>query len=203
LGVSHRDPPRVVRFALAVKDWIANLPNVHDARPPITPCCHVASAPPGGHLVLHGHGLRPRTVRGVLTPDEAPTFHELLARRYRCTACGATSSVVPVDVLPRKHFGAVTIALAFALYGALRQSLDTVYRALNPTRVRGYGARGWDSVLRWLSVASTLFPDVRPSPSEWSSHRVAERAAMTLAALIPDESLPIPVRVARAVCHPP
>ncbi len=142
-------------------------------------------------------------MRGVLAPDEAPTFHDLLARRYLCTACDATSTVVPADVLPRKHFGAVTIALAFALYGALRQSLDAVYHALNPTRVRGYGARGWDSVLRWLSVASTLFPDVRPSPSEWSSRRVAERTAMTLAALVADESLPIPSRVARAVCHPP
>ena len=126
-----------------------------------------------------------------------------LAEGLRCTACNATSTVVPADVLPRKHFGAVTIALAFALYGVLRQSLDTIYRALNPTRVRGYGARHWDSVLRWLSVASTLFPYVRPSPSEWSARRVAERAAMTLAALVADESLPIPVRVVRAVCHPP
>lgn len=142
-------------------------------------------------------------MRGVLAPDEPATFHELFARRYRCTACDATSTVVPADVLPRKHFGAVTIALAFALYGALRQSLDTVYRALNPTRIRNYGARGWDSVLRWLSIASTLFPDVRPSPAEWSSRRVAERVAMTLAALVPDESLSIPSRVARAVCHPP
>ena len=142
-------------------------------------------------------------MRGVLAHDEPPTFHEFLARRYRCTACNATLSVVPADVLPRKHFGAVTIALAFALYGVLRQSLDAVYRELNPTRVRGYGARGWDSVLRWLSIASTLFPDVRPSPPEWSSRRVAERAAMTLAALIPDESCPIPSRVARAVGHPP
>ena len=163
----------------------------------------MASAPPGGPLVLHGHGLRPRTVRGVLAPDEPPTFHELLVRRYRCTACGATCTVVPADVLPRKHFGALTIALAFALYGALRQSLEAVYGALNPTRIRNYGARGWDSVLRWLSVVSILFPDVRPSPPEWSSRRVAERAAMTLAALVADESLPIPSRVARAVCHPP
>lgn len=67
---------------------------------------------------------------------------------------------MPVDVLLRKHFGTVTIALAFILYGALRQSLDAVHRALNPSRVRVYGARGWDSLLRWLSVASTLFPDV-------------------------------------------
>jgi hypothetical protein len=142
-------------------------------------------------------------VRGVLAPDEPPTFHELLVRRYRCTACDATSTVVPADVLPRKHFGAVTIALAFALYGVLRETLNRVYRALNPTRIRGLDARGWDSLLRWLAAASTLFPDVRPSPSEWSAQRVAERAAMTLAALVPDESLPILLRVVRAVCHPP
>ena len=142
-------------------------------------------------------------MRGVLAPDEDPTFHEILARRYLCTACDVTSTVVPADVLPRKHFGAVTIALAFALYGALRKSLGAVYQALNPMRVRGGDARGWRSVLRWLSIVSTLFPDVRSSPPEWSSRRVAERAAMTLAALVTDESLPIPLRVALAVCHPP
>ncbi len=58
-------------------------------------------------------------------------------------------------------------------------------------------------MLRWLSVAPTFFPNVHPSPSECSSRRFAERTAMTLAALVADESLQIPVRVVRAVCHPP
>src|SRR5437764_1335332 len=107
------------------------MPSVHDARPPITPCCGVASMPPGAPLVLHGHGLRARTVRGVLAPDEDPDFHELRVRRYLCTACGATCTVVPVDVLPRKHFGALTVALALAFYGAMERSLREVYEALN------------------------------------------------------------------------
>ena len=137
LGESHRDPPRVVRFALSVRDWIADTPNVLDARPPIPPCCHFASSLPGGRLVLHGHGCRTRTVRGILTNDETPTLQELLARRYLFATCGVTSTVVPADVLPRKHFGVVTIARAFAVDGAIRQSLDAVYRSLNPARVRG------------------------------------------------------------------
>lgn len=200
---SHRDSLRVLRLALAVKDWIAATPGVHDARPPVTPCCNLASAPPGAPLVLHGHGSRTRTVRGVLAPDERPAFHELRVRRYRCTACGATCTVVPADVLPRKHFGAVTIALAMAFYGALRRSLREVYERLNPTRIRGHDARGWDSVLRWIALASTLFPEVRASPPEWSSRQVAERVATTLAARVLDESRSIPSRVAHAARHPP
>ncbi len=124
-------------------------------------------------------------------------------RRYRCTACGATCTVVPVDVLPRKHFGALTIALAMALYGRLGEALARVYAALNPTRIRGHNARGWDSVLRWISLVSTLFPEVRPSPPDFTSRQSAERAAMTLAARVLDESHPITARVAHAVCHPP
>ena len=153
--------------------------------------------------MLHGHGTRARTVRGVLAHDETPAFHEVRVRRYRCTACGATCTVVPVDVLPRKHFGALSVALAMALYGALERSLREVYDALNPTRIRGHNARGWDSVLRWISLASTLFPEVRPSPAGFTSRQSAERAAMTLAARVLDESLPITARVAHAVCHPP
>jgi hypothetical protein len=124
-------------------------------------------------------------------------------RRYRCTACGATCTVVPADVLPRKHFGAVTIALAMAFYGALRRSLRELYERLNPTRIRGHDARGWDSVLRWIALASTLFPEVRAAPPEWSSRQIAERAAMTLASRVADQSRSIPSRVAHAVCHPP
>lgn len=199
----HRDEPRVVRFARPVKDWIASTPGVHDARPPITPCCGIASVPPGAPIVLHGHGLRGRTVRGVLDDGEPPTFHELRVRRYRCTACGATCTVVPADVLPRKHFGAVSVALALAFYGALERSLRAVYGALNPTTIRGHCARGWDAVLRWIAILSALFPDVRPSPPDFTSRQVAARAAMTLAALVPDESRSIPSRVASAARHPP
>lgn len=178
-------------------------PGVHDARPACCPSCGTASAPPGGPLGLHGHGTRERTVRGVLTPEEAPQFHTIHVRRYRCAHCGATCTVVPVDVVPRKHFGAVTIALALAWYGALQRSLQDVYVTLNPTKLRGDNARGWDSVLRWIGIVTALFPEVRESPAEWSSRQIAARAALTLAAKVRDESLPIPSRVALAVRHGP
>lgn len=142
-------------------------------------------------------------MRGVLAPEETPQFHTIRVRRYRCAHCHATCTVVPLDVRSRKHFGAVTIALALALYGALQRSLRTVYATLNPTKIRGDSARGWDSVLRWIAHVTELFPEVRESPSEWSSRQIAERAASTLAAKVRDESLPIPSRVARAVCHGP
>ena len=97
----------------------------------------------------------------------------------------------------------VTVALALAFYGALERSLRAVYEALNPTKIRGHGARGWDSVLRWVAIASALFADVRPSPADFTSRQVAARAAMTLAARVPDEARSIPSRVAAAARHPP
>lgn len=106
-------------------------------------------------------------------------------------------------MLLRKHFGALTIALAMALGGKLGEDRARVYAALNPTRIRGHNARGWDSVLRRISLVSTLFPEVRPSPPDFTSRQSAERAAMTLASRVLDESLPITERVAHTVCHPP
>jgi len=179
------------------------MPTVDDARPPITPCCGVASAPPGKPLVLHGHGTRARMVLGCLAPETTPGFHGFRVRRYLCVLCGVTCTVAPLDVLPRKHFGAITIALALAMYGVLRETLAEIYDALNPSKTRGYAARGWRSVLRWTAIASAMFPCVRPSPPEWPPHLVAERAAQTLAAGVHDESMPITFRVAHGACHPP
>ncbi len=206
LSHPHRDPCRFLHLALAVKFWIDQPPDVHAARPPITPCCQRAAAPPGGPILLHGHGTRERSVSGRIDPHGPVAFHHFRARRYRCVPCGRTCTVLPVDVLPHKHFSALTIALAFAFYGLEGRSLREVYEALNPTTIRGRDARGWDSVRRWLAIASALFTDVRPSPADFSSRQVAARAAMTIASRMPAATAAvaaIPSLLALAVCHPP
>lgn len=103
------------------------------------------------------------------------------------------------------HFSALSIALAFAFYGIEERSLRDVYEALNPTTIRGRDARGWDSVRRWLAIATVLFTDVRPSPTDFSSRQVAARAAMTIASRRPATTAvaSIPSLLALAVCHPP
>ena len=109
-------------------------------------------------------------------------------------------------MLPHKHFSALSIALAFAFYGVDGHSLREVYDALNPATVRGRNARGWDSVLRWIAIASALFTDVRPSPTDFTSREIAARAAMTIASRMPAAAAivaAVPSLLALAVCHPP
>lgn len=106
------------------------------------------------------------------------------------------------------HFSALSIALAFAFYGLEERSLRAVYEALNPTKIRGRDARGWDSLRRWLAIASVLFTDVRPSPKDFSSRQVAARAALTIASRRPAATAAtavaaIPSLLALAVRHPP
>jgi len=145
-------------------------------------------------------------VSGRIDPHGLVAFHHFRARRFRCVPCGRTCTVLPADVLPHKHFSALSIALAFAFYGLEGRSLREVYDALNPTALRGANAQGWDSVRRWLAVASALFTDVRPSPADFTSRQVAARAAMTIASRVPAAAATIaaiPSLLALAVCRPP
>ncbi|RPI04548.1 MAG: hypothetical protein EHM63_09935 [Actinobacteria bacterium] len=87
-------------------------------------------------------------------------------------------------MLPRRHFAAGAIALALFVFGKLRS------RAVDAATRIGSWARGpgaWRALRRWLTAidAGRLFPCVRGSPSGWSPRQRAERAAMTVAALMP------------------
>jgi hypothetical protein len=202
----HRDTCRFLHLALAVKFWIDQPPDVHAARPPTTPCCGTASAPPGGPLLLHGHGTRERGVRGVLDHDGTPSIHQPLLRRYISTCCGVTCTVGPVDVLPYKRFGAVSIALALGFYGVRRESLQAVRARLNPIPQQGFDDDGWRAARRWIATVAALFTDVRAAPGDWTLRQVAERAAMTVASRVPavlasvDE---LPAVIALAACRSP
>lgn len=203
---SHRDTCRFFHFALPVKFWLVQPPDVHAARPATTPCCGLASAPPGGPLRLHGHGTRGRAVRGVLDHDGTPSVHQPRFRRYISTCCGVTCTVGPVDVLPYKRFGAVSVALALAYYGVLRESLQAVRARLNPVPQQGFDDDGWRAARRWIATVTALFTDVRPAPGDWTLRQVAERAAMTLVSRLPAIAASIgelPALIARAACRSP
>jgi hypothetical protein len=78
----------------------------------------------------------------------------------------------------------VAIALALFVFGKVGSTATVA-----TTRI-GSWARGpsaWRTLRRWISAidAGRLFPCVRASPSGWSARQRAERAAMTVAALVP------------------
>jgi hypothetical protein len=138
-------------------------------------------------VVLHGHGVRSRQVRGPATHEGPPTLRVTAVRRYLCTRCGATPTVTPSDILPRRLFSAPAIALALALFGVSEVALTDVRARISPwATVGATAAAGWVSLRRWVADvrAGRLF-SVRAVPETWTARQVAARAATTLAARAP------------------
>lgn len=105
-------------------------------------------------------------------------------RRYRCRRCAAVIAVVPRQVLARRHFAAGAIALGLFIFGKLGSIAAETAKRIG-CWARGPGA--WRTLRRWLAAvdAGQLFPCVRGSPAGWTPRQRAERAAMTVAALVP------------------
>ncbi len=202
----RRGTCRVLHLTRPVNFWVDHPPDVHSARPSVTPCCGRAAAPPDGPLLLHGHGTRERVVRGVLTLDGRRDFHEVLLRRYRSTCCGVTCTVAPADVVPYKRFGAVSIALTMGYFGVWCESLAKVRERLNPLPQRGFDDFGWRAAQRWITTITALFTDVRPAPSDWTLRQVAARAAMTVVSRLPGAVVTdgtLPALLVTAACRSP
>lgn len=188
LKEKQRGSRGIVRIEASVKSWLAAPPTVDVARPARCPACGNAARPTGGRLGLHGHGARERQLRGLLEPAGEPAVHELRVRRYRCTACGVTTTVAPAAVVTKRLYLASAIALAMVMLGVRRVAQRAVRARLSPWKRWGEGSSSrWDALLDWVGAVRErrLFPMVRPVPEGWPPWRVAERAATTLAALGP------------------
>jgi hypothetical protein len=111
----------------------------------------------------------------------------VIVRRYRCRACKATVTVVPRQILARRHFAAGAIALALFVFGKLGATAAAAAAQIG-SWARGPGA--WRTLRHWLSAieARQLFVGVRRAPPSWSPRQRAERAAMTVAARMPAEA---------------
>jgi hypothetical protein len=156
-------------------------------RPARCPECKTPSRPVGEPLQMHGHGQRRRGQRGPAAIGAAPAEGIVGVRRYQCQRCGATVTVRPLGVLPRRQYGARGIGLAMALFGLLRQSVDAVRKAIAPTlsaRDRAEGAT-WSTLRRWAreAKAGTLFVEGHACLETFTLRQAAERAAVTLQAL--------------------
>lgn len=104
--------------------------------------------------MVHGHGKRERQIRGPLEPGERPVLMGLLVRRYLCTACGVTMTVVPRGVLGRMYFLVGAIGMALALWALCRQPSHEVRSRVSPERHAG--PDWWPSVFRWARSAERL-----------------------------------------------
>lgn len=129
------------------------MPSCASARPGVCPCCRAAARPLRGPLVVVGHGLVERQVRGPRGPREAPVQVLVQLRRYRCRACRAVLVVGPQGLLRGRWYGGGAIGLALALYAQGAPSARVRARTC-PSRVVGCSARErWVTLTRWVECA--------------------------------------------------
>jgi len=90
-------------------------------------------------------------------------------------------TVVPRDVIARRHFTAGAIGLALYVYSK-QGAAGSAFSAR--VGLWGHGPGAWRTVRRWLCAVEDgrVFRGIRSSPSGWPPRRRAERAAMTLVA---------------------
>lgn len=178
---------KIIASGLDVKAWLTAVPAVDSVRPGTCPCCGRAGSPPGKQLGIIGHGLRERQQRGPLEAGGAPEVVTVQVRRYACR-CGAILMVVPRETLRGRLYTASAVAWALALFGVEHAPPADVRRRTSPWSVVGATAvSGWATLRRWVRAvrASRLLSKVRPAPPDFTDRQIAERAAMTAAALAP------------------
>jgi hypothetical protein len=187
---------RLIRSGLDLKGWMKQIPTVDEARPGECPACGAAGHPAGGEIVIVGHGLRERQLRGPPSPGAPPLMARVRLRRYRCRRCGAVIVVGPKELLARRWFSASAVGWALALYGLCHESLAAIRRRISPWSVIGAtAATGWATLRRWVRAvrAGELFAVVRRVPADYSLRQVAERAATTLLSYAPPTAGALPL----------
>jgi hypothetical protein len=138
-------------------------------RPARCPGCGAGSRPVDGRLVLHGHGLRERQLRGVRAPFEPPALLAVLARRYACQRCGAILLVVPAAVAPRRLFDLATIAFALGRWLHAGVASRAVRAEVSPLPFVGDSARrAWSQLRRWARRAAEILRPPRPVAADGS-----------------------------------
>lgn len=178
---------KIIASGLDVKAWLASVPDVDSVRPGTCPCCGRAGNPTGKRFGIIGHGLRERQQRGPLVAGGVPQVVTVPVRRYACE-CGAILTVVPRETLRGRLYTASAVAWALALFGVEHASPAQVRQRTSPWSVVGAtAAMGWATLRRWVRAvrALRLLLKVRPAPPDFTDRQVAERAAMTAAALAP------------------
>jgi hypothetical protein len=171
-----------VHFDLDVNFWALAPVDAPTARPTRCPVCDAPGEQADGRVVLHGHGVRVRRLRGPVTADGEPTEFVVLVRRYACQRCRAVITVGPRGLLPRRRYTAMAITLALWLW-AVRQLTDAAVRNTTcPVAETGVSRpERWTTLRRWGRAARD--GELWPSPAVgegWSLRRCAERVVRCL-----------------------
>ena len=146
-------------------DTLAVLPDVDAVRPAACPRCDHPSRR-GGRLRLHGHGPRWRLVALPGAAQGRARLVRCWVRRYRCTVCKATCSVLPDGVVLGLLYS--TASMIAAWLGITPRPVgkglphDSVYAhqgvdRLRPERHRS-GRRRWRCLRRWAQRFLTNQP---------------------------------------------
>ena len=140
-----------MRSSIGIKSWIAKIPSVDEVRPAHCAGCGAASRPVGDRLVLHGHGLLERQVRGVVSLGRAPRRDRAPgARVTHVSCCRAVMTVVP-----RGHAGSAAVLRPVDRAGAVpvvadgAKRLRAFARRSEPGSYAALARRGWVQLYRW------------------------------------------------------
>jgi hypothetical protein len=191
-----RSPIRFIRSGLDLKSWMKCVPTVDAARPGQCPGCAAASRPLGEKVIVVGHGLRERQLRGPAEPAAVARIERVKLRRYRCRRCRTVMVVGPRELVAGRLYSAGAVGWALALYGLCSESLASIRRRVSPWSVIGAtAAASWATLRRWVRAVrdGKLFAVMRPAPVEFSARQVAERAATTLLAYAPSSTAALPL----------
>ncbi len=153
------------------------LPDIDLLRPPSCLGCG-ALARQGVKIDLHGHGVRIRSVVLPALPGEDRRVGTCWARRYHCTKCGHTPTVLPPGVLPCHLYSLMAIVRAWILVVAepVGQGVDDRL---------AYAVQGWKPATSWT----------KPWPYRWRSlDRWAARVEAWWAASAVSIADPFPTR---------
>jgi hypothetical protein len=104
-------------------------------------------------MVVVGHGVVERQVRGPGTASGPPELWLVAVRRYRCRACKAVFVVGPRGLVAGRWYSAGAIALAFAAYGWGQTGAATRTRTSPWAKVGGSATERWVTLVRWIESA--------------------------------------------------
>ena len=169
-----RSNRRFVASALGIKSWMARTPTCAEARPASCPCCGSAARPVGGRLVVVGHGLVERQVRGPVEAAGTPESLLVRVRRYRCRACKAVLEVGPRGLVRGRWYGAGAIAVALAAYARGETSVSvrrlvSPDATLAPRRTSAGRRSSGGSTQRARAACSPSPPSVASPVAAWPS----------------------------------
>ena len=124
------------------------LPSLADQRPRSCPHCGLFSRPGEPELLL-GHGSYSRQLR--LGGGECVSVR---IRRFKCTSCQKTTSILPSEIAPRRRYAGSVILQAVADYLLHGQSSRAVRARVAPG---DEGSGAWKTLQRWKCEALIKF----------------------------------------------